>query len=195
MAGGIVGAASLHGIGHHLAQPTEVAQASFPTEGLPRKGASADRAAVTMVECSDFQCPFSKRASHTVDLLLERNEDVAFYHAHLPLGAFEHSELKARAAVAAQRQQGFWVMHDALYTADIRSQDDAIELAARLGLDDERFEQDLSDPASKAEVQRQRNLCVQAGVRGVPTFFINGTRVVGAIPADQLQRVIDQERR
>jgi protein-disulfide isomerase len=168
---------------------------TIPTASLPHKGAIGDAANVTMLECSDFECPFSRRASGTVDELLARNDDLAFYHLHFPLGMFEHSTLKATASVAAQRQGRFWEMHDALYDARIESDADAIALARRLGLDTDRFAADLRAPAVRGEVDRQRGLCKNAGVRAVPTFFINGRRVVGSIPADQFQKVIDEERR
>ena len=168
---------------------------TIPTEGLPHKGASANRTRVTMIECSDFQCPYSRRASKTVDELVAHNVDLAFFHVNFPLGAFEHSRLKARAAVAAQRQGRFWSMHDALFDAPIASDDDALALAERLGLDARRFARDLADPATAAEVDRQRSLCGDVGVRAVPTFFINGRRVVGSIPTDEFQQVIDEERR
>lgn len=172
---------------------TEGERVTIPTEGLPNKGAGFG-AKVTMIECSDFECPFSKRASGTVDELLAHNDDLAFFHVHFPLGMFEHSELEAAASVAAQHQGRFWPMHDALFAASIDSEDAAIELAGRLGLDPVRFAADLRRPATRAEVARQRGLCKDAGVRGVPTFFINGRRVVGSIPIDQFQRVIDEER-
>ncbi len=173
---------------------TATDRVSLPTEGLPHKGAPAERTRVTMIECADFQCPYTHRASKTVDELVARNDDLAFFHVHFPLGIFEHSRLKARAAVAAQRQDHFWSMHDALFAATIESDDEAIDLADRLGLDAPRFARDLADPAVAAEVDRQRALCGDAGVRAVPTFFINGRRVVGSIPAHEFQRVIDQER-
>jgi predicted DsbA family dithiol-disulfide isomerase len=70
-----------------------------------------------------------------------------------------------------------------------------VELARHLGLDSDRFAADLRDPGLHAEVERQRALCKDVGVRAVPTFFINGRRVIGSIPTDQLQRIIDEERR
>jgi protein-disulfide isomerase len=172
---------------------TEGERVTIPTEGLSHKGAGFG-AKVTMIECSDFECPFSKRASGTVDELLAHNDDLAFFHVHFPLGMFERSELEAAASVAAQYQGRFWPMHDALFAASIDSEDAAIELAGRLGLDTVRFAADLRRAATRAEVARQRALCKDAGVRGVPTFFINGRRVVGSIPVDQFQRVIDEER-
>lgn len=179
--------------------PSELVQdderIEIPLAGLPHKGASAAATRVTMVECSDFGCPFSKRASGTVDELIANNDDLAFHHVHFPLGMFEHSELQARASVAAQRQGKFWPMHDALFTTKVTSEHQAIAVAKRLRLDVDRFATDLRAPGVRAEVERQRGLCKAAGVRAVPTFFINGRKVVGSIPTDELQRVIDEERR
>jgi protein-disulfide isomerase len=168
----------------------------IPTAGLPHKGAASDAARVTMIECSDFQCPFSRRAAGTVDELIRRNDDLAFFHTHYPLVPMhEHALLMARTSVAAQRQDRFWDMHDAMFATRVESEAAAIALARRLGLDVARFVSDLDDADVHAEVERQRRLCRDAGVRGVPTFFINGRRVVGSLPTDQLQRVIDEERR
>jgi protein-disulfide isomerase len=168
---------------------------AIPLEGVPHKGAAPEDANVTMVECADYSCPYSKRAAGSVDELLARNDDLAFFHLHFPLGAFAHSVLEAITATAAQRQGRFWAMHDALYDARIESEEDAIALARRLGLDADRFAADLRDPGLRAEVDRQRAVCKRAGVRAVPTFFVNGRRVVGSIPTEQFQRIIDEERR
>jgi protein-disulfide isomerase len=167
----------------------------FPTEGLPRKGAESRHARVEMVVCSDFGCPYSKRAAGTVDELLADNGDLSFHHANLPIGVWKDSELKALASIAAQRQGQFWPMHDALFDAHFESADDAITLARQLGLDEGRFALDLLDPSIHAELRRQQHLCAAAGVRAVPTFFINGRRVVGSVPRHDFQRVIDEERR
>ncbi|HET6583893.1 MAG TPA: DsbA family protein [Nannocystaceae bacterium] len=167
----------------------------IPTRGLPHKGARIDDAGVTMIECSDFQCPFSRRAAGTIDELLAKNDDLAFFHTHFPLEPMHaHAGLMARASVAAQQQGKFWQMHDALFATPIDSEAGAIALARRIDLDPARFSSDLQDPAIHREVDRQRRLCRDAGVRGVPTFFVNGRRVVGSLPLDQLQRVIDDER-
>lgn len=168
--------------------------ADIPTAGLPRKGAADQNTKVVILECADFECPYSRRASKTVDELLERNDDVGFYFLHTPLRRFQHAMLKARAAVAAHRQGAFWLMHDALFDTRVDSEDAAIALADRLGLDAERFAADLADPAVRTEVERQRAACVEAGVTAVPTFFVNGRLVRGALPADELQKIIDDQR-
>jgi protein-disulfide isomerase len=175
--------------------PADDVRVEIPTAGLPHKGAPPKAALVTMVECSDFQCPFSRRAAGSVDQLIAKNDDLAFFHTHFPLdGMHPHALLMARASVAAQRQGKFWEMHDALFATPVDSEAGAIGLAHRIGLDVGHFSADLRDPAINVEVERQRRMCRDAGVRGVPTFFINGRRVVGSLPTDQLQRVIDEER-
>jgi protein-disulfide isomerase len=180
--------------GEQAPQRDEV-RVDIPTHGLPHKGVGEDEAAVAMIECSDFQCPFSRRAARTVDELIANNDDLAVFHTHFPLdGMHPHALLMARASVAAQEQGMFWEMHDALFATPVDSEAGAIGLARRLGLDAGQFSSDLRDPAIHREVERQRRLCRDAGVRGVPTFFVNGRRVVGAVPVDELQRVIDDER-
>jgi len=188
-------AAAVDACGERTVMGSDEDRVTIPTEGLPHKGATIGAARVTMLECSDFDCPYSRRASGTVDELLADNPDLAFFHLHLPLPMHEHAMLKAVASVAAQRQGRFWEMHDALYDARVDSPDAAIALARRLGLDTDRFAADLRDPTVRAEVDRQRALCGNAGVRAVPTFFINGRRVIGSRPTADFQRVIDEERR
>ena len=178
---------------------TVVDPSPIPTAGLPHKGASPDRAAVTMVSCSDFQCPFSARARHTVDELLRDNPDLQFFYTHLPLDRIHpHAGLRARASTAAQKQGRFWKMHDVLYDGlrgeDVVDEASAIALAGELGLDARRFAADLRDTATAAEVQRQSQMCRDQGVRAVPTFFINGREVRGALPTEDFQRVIDDVR-
>ena len=179
-------------------EPLEIAPADqrhqIPTEGLPHKGAAKDEAKITMLVCSDFECRFCKRGARIVNELLARNDDLAFYHLLLPLRSFEFAMLKALAAAAAHRQGAFWPMHDVLYDTRIETPEQAIALAGRLGLDAALFESDLRDPSLKREVERQSDLCKKAGVRAVPTFFINGRRVRGARPVEDFQAIIDEER-
>lgn len=167
----------------------------IPTAGLPHKGAGPADAKVTMLMCSDFECGFCRRGARTVDELLARNDDLAFYHLLLPLPQFEFARLKALAATAAHRQGAFWAMHDALHEESIETPEEAIELARRLGLDAARFAADLRDPSTSAEVDRQSSLCKNARVRAVPYFFINGRRLRGARPIEDFQEMIDEERR
>ncbi|MBC7976364.1 MAG: thioredoxin domain-containing protein [Myxococcales bacterium] len=77
----------------------------------------------------------------------------------------------------------------------MESERDAVALAQRLGLDAGRFAADLRKHEVRAEVERQRGLCKAAGVRAVPTFFINGRKLIGSLPTSDFQRVIDEERR
>jgi protein-disulfide isomerase len=167
----------------------------IPTDGLPHKGAAAADAKVTMLVCADFECGFCRKAARTVNELLARNDDLAFYHLLLPLRQFEFSMLKALSATAAHRQGAFWPMHDALHDEPIETPAEAIELARRLGLDADRFASDLRDPSLRAEVDRQIGLCKGARVRAVPYFFINGRRLRGARPIEDFQEIIDEERR
>jgi protein-disulfide isomerase len=185
----------LHGLGSESPAYDDGDRVDIPTANLPHKGAAPATARVTMLECSDYTCPYCERASHTVDELIARNDDLGFYHLHAPLRSVGPGARAAVAAAAAQRQGAFWPMHDALFHTRIDSDRTAIDLARSLDLDPDRFATDLVDPALHTEVARQRTLCTEAGVRGVPTFFINGRRFVGAQPIEAFQRVIDEERR
>ena len=162
----------------------------------PFRGSAAAR--VTVVEFSDYQCPYCARHHRETLPQLERDYiatgKVRYVARDFPLGKHERARPAAIAAACADEQGRFWEMHDALFATPIRSREGAIALARRLGLDAERFAADLRDPTVRAEVDRQRALCGNAQVRGVPTFFINGRRMVGSRPRHDFQRVIDEER-
>ncbi len=89
-------------------------------------------------------------------------------------------------------------MHDVLYDGlvgeTVVDEASAIALAGELGLDARRFADDLRAPGTGAEVHRQSQMCRDQGVRAVPTFFINGREVRGALPIEDFQRVIDDVR-
>lgn len=162
--------------------------------GLPRQPA-AGGSAVTIVECGEFDDPFSNRAAPTVREVLRRYPGkVAVYFAHFPLPMHARAEPAARAAWAAQQQGMFWPMHDRLF-AEPKKRDgsDFDRMAQELGLDVARFHRDMTSPAAEGEVKRQISLCRSLGVRGTPTFFLNGRMMTGAQPIERFVEVIDEE--
>ena len=140
-------------------------------------------ARVTLVEYGDFQCPYCGRAeSVTRELLRTFGEEVAFVFRHLPLvDVHESAELAAEAAEAAGAQGMFWEMHDLLLDNQGELDfDDLIGYATRLGLDVDRFTQDLMSRRHSMRVARDIESADESGVAGTPTFFINGRRHYGA---------------
>lgn len=154
-----------------------------------------DEAQITVVEYSDFQCPFCARVSSTVQKLLREYPDqVKWVFKHFPLAFHPNAPLAHEAAVAAGAQGKFWEMHD-LLLANQRALNraDLIQYAKQLGLDLDRFVAALDSGQYRAIVERDKAEGARLGVRGTPTFFINGRKLVGAKPISTFQAVIQKE--
>jgi protein-disulfide isomerase len=160
-----------------------------------RRGAPATK--VTIVEFSDFQCPFCKRSEPTVKGILDKyGKDVSLVWMNQPLPFHDHAMDAATAFQAAARQGSdkAWKLHDKMYennTALTRA--DIEKYAGEVGLNTGKFKKDWDDPKVKAEVDQDSKAGTAAGANGTPTFFINGHEVVGAQPADAFEKVIDDE--
>ncbi len=137
-------------------------------------------APVTVVEYGDFECPYCGRAEPVVRELLREFGDVRYVWRHLPLtDVHPRAQLAAEAAEAAGER--FWEMHDLLLShQDALRPDDLIGYAEQLGVDVERFTDDLRMHASAARVAEDVDSADLSGVSGTPTFFINGRRHYGA---------------
>jgi protein-disulfide isomerase len=144
-------------------------------DGVPCRG-PADAPAV-MVLFSDFECPWCALGRELVELLQKQaGSRLRVCFKHLPLiRLHEHSQLAAQAAVAAQRQDRFWPMHDRLFTHQKElARDDLIEHARALGLDLDRFRRDLDSSEVVARVKRDADEAARLRLRGTPSFLING---------------------
>lgn len=156
----------------------------------------AEDPAVTIVEFSDFECPFCKRVNPVLKDLIERYPDqVRIVFRHFPLDRIHPTaRATAEAAVCADEQGGFWAFHDAAFEAgEPLERDDLVETAEGLGLDVATFEACLEDGRAAEVVQRDVDAGVDAGVTGTPAFFINGIRLSGAQQTDAFVRIIEQE--
>ena len=139
-------------------------------------------APVTVVEYGDFECPYCGRAEPVVRELLGGFADVRYVWRHLPLtDVHSHAELAAEASEAAAAQGAFWEMHDLLLThQDALRAPDLMGYAEQLGLDVERFSNDLDEHFGSRRVAEDVDSADLSGVSGTPTFFINGQRHYGA---------------
>jgi Na+/H+ antiporter NhaA len=139
-------------------------------------------ARVTVVEYGDFECPYCGRAEPVVRELLRDFGDVRYVWRHLPLNdVHPRAQLAAEAAEAAADQGGFWEMHDLLLDhQDALRPSDLIGYAEQLGLDVERFTDDLREHAGASRIAEDVDSADLSGVSGTPTFFINGRRHYGA---------------
>lgn len=181
--------------------PSEGAQPSAPSE----VEVSADDdpyigpedAPVVIVEFSDFQCPYCTRfRDQTLDTLLdEYGDQIRFVYRDFPLTQMHQQALGAHiAAECAADQEMFWEMHDAIF--DNQNQLDTESLrryAEDLGLDMDTFNDCLEDEAHHDEVLADLTEGQSYGVRGTPSFFINGRPLVGAQPFENFQAIIDEE--
>jgi protein-disulfide isomerase len=139
-------------------------------------------APVTVVEYGDFQCPYCGQAEPVVRELLQDFADVRYVWRHLPLNdVHSRAQLAAEASEAAAQQGTFWEMHDLLlHNQDALEPDDMMRYAEQLGLDAERFMNDLGERVGAARIADDVDSADLSGVTGTPTFFINGRRHYGA---------------
>jgi protein-disulfide isomerase len=166
-----------------------------PIGDSPAQGGAEAR--ITLVVFSEFQCPFCARVVPTLAKLRERyGDDLRVVWKHHPLPFHERAVPAALAAEAAREQGRFWPMHDQLFAQQAALGPADLERHARgVGLDAARFAARLADPALKARVDADVKLGDNLGVRGTPTFFINGRKLVGAQPLETFIRVIEEEGR
>ena len=161
--------------------------------GAPVKGAA--NAKVTIVEFSDFQCPFCVKAIPQLDALLKAfPNDVRLVYKQFPLDQHNQAELAARASLAAHAQGKFWPLHDKMYANPrIINRTTALAWAKELGLDIPKFTQVLDAPETAAAVKRDMSDGTRAAVSATPTIFINGKKYQGAIEVGQLMPIIQNE--
>jgi len=158
----------------------------------PVKGAA--KAAVTIVEFSDFECPFCAQVQDTLKQVAERyGGDVRLVFKHLPLEGHRNSLAAARAAYCAGEQDRFWQFHDALFASRNLSPDLFYKLATDLGLGREKFTACLSDERSRIAVARDIETAKRYGIDSTPSFLINGKLAKGALTLAGFQNLIERE--
>ncbi|MCX4243507.1 DsbA family protein [Paraliomyxa miuraensis] len=150
---------------------------------------------VTIVEYSDFQCPFCSRLATTLEELQgEYRSDLKLVFKQFPLPMHAQAEPASRAALAAHEQGKFWELHDLMFANQRALSDDELEGYAReAGLDMDRFRKDFQSDAIRDHVQAEMAQGRALGVRGTPAFFVNGRFYSGAQPADQIRAIIEEE--
>jgi protein-disulfide isomerase len=175
------------------AQP-EFVRYDIPSEGFYAIG--PENAPITIVEFSDYQCPFCRRWHDEVyqPLLNEYPGKIRLVYRHLPLTSIHPDAFSAaEASMCAGEQNAYWPFHEKLFSSETLGNGTYIQYAQDLGLDVTSFESCITDHKYQAEVQSDLDFAVNLGVRSTPTFFINGLAVVGAQPLDVFKQVIDKE--
>jgi predicted DsbA family dithiol-disulfide isomerase len=165
-----------------------VALADAPIRGNPD-------APVTVVEFSDFQCPYCARSRPTVNRVREVYGDkVRWAFRHFPLGFHTQAPKAGEAAACAGDQGKFWAMHDHLFANPGKlSVPDLKTSAADLGLDTAAFDQCLDSGKHADRIVSDSEAGARYGVSGTPAFFINGRPLIGAQPFEAFAQVIDDE--
>ena len=150
-------------------------------------------AKVTIVEFSDFQCPYCARVTPTLERIkAEYGDDVRLIFKHLPLPNHARAPAAHAASEAAHRQGKFWEMHDKIFEKPRDLAPATFErYASEIGLDVERYKRDVVSDSVKNQVDADLRQSRDLGVNSTPAFFINGRYVAGAKPFESFKRVID----
>ncbi len=154
-------------------------------------------ALITLVEFSDFQCPYCARAVPIIkELTAEYPDKIKWVFKNYPLASHADAPLAHRAALAAGEQGKFWEMHDLIFAGQgAIKRDDLLAAARKLGLDMPQFTAGLTTSRFQQQMSADREEGERAGVTGTPTFFINGTALVGAAPLAAFEQAIDSQLR
>lgn len=152
-------------------------------------------AKLTITVYSDFQCPFCSRVVPTVHQIAEAyGEQVKIVFRNYPLSFHQFAQKAAEASECANVQGKFWEMHDSLFAHNTALTNDNLKMyAGQIGLDQEKFDSCLDNGDMKAEVQKDFEAGVAAGVQGTPAFIINGELISGALPFEDFKTVIDKQ--
>lgn len=180
--------------------PSKAVMAKMNLTGEPFKGAKD--AKVTIVEYSDFQCPFCKRGYDTIEnqVLKQYDGKVKFYFRNFPLPFHPWAMPGAIAAecAKAQKPEAYWKLYDAYFQhqSEVNPQnvkEKAQEYLKDSGIDMAKWGTCYDNKETAAKVNAQHDEGASLGVTGTPAFFINGRMLVGAQPFEQFKNVIDDE--
>jgi len=180
-------------------RPADDAKAVYKVsiDGSAAKG-PAD-ALVTIVEVSDFECPFCRRAAPTLKQLEDQYRGkVRFVFKHNPLPFHPRATPAANAAEEARAQGGdakFWAMHDALFGAPSLDEAAMLQAARDAGVDPARVKAAIDGNRYRDRIERDQKLALSLGATGTPSFFVNGRKLVGAQPLPVFQALVDEELR
>lgn len=160
----------------------------------PSRG--ADDAIVTLVEFSDFECPYCKQATSVLDQLLDAYGDrVRLVYRHYPLDNLHpHARKASEASLCAQEQDKFWVMHDQMFASQRSLGVDGLKaLAVAAGLEAEPFSSCLDSGRHQQAVEADFQAGLRIGIDRTPAFLINGRYISGSPTYDALEAIVEQE--
>lgn len=183
---------------HFAQEPKKIDPENRPMWGDPN-------ASIKIVEFSDFQCPYCKRAAFNLKpSLADFKKDIAFYFVNYPLDKSCNSNITrpmhtqacnaARASLCASQQGKFWEYHDLIFKNQRGINEKIfIELAGQAGLDKKKFNQCIKSEEIEALIQKDIELAKTLGVSGTPAVFINGRKMKGWAYKDLLRAVLEKE--
>ncbi|MBL8188557.1 MAG: thioredoxin domain-containing protein [Acidobacteria bacterium] len=163
-------------------------------EGAPFKGAT--NAPVTIIEFSDFHCPFCSKVQSTLTQVMARyGEKVKLVYRNFPIDQLHpQARRAAEAAKCAQEQGKFWEYHDRLYSGSADASTEKLKaLAQAAGLDAAGFESCLASSRVQTAIQKDVEEGIRLGLTGTPAFLVNGRLLSGAQPLESFIRVIEEE--
>lgn len=182
-------------------QPTAAEEAAAPDTDIKITKDDyiygSEDAPITIVEFSDFQCPYCSSFHPTLKQIVDEYPDqVRWVYKHFPLSSIHPMAQSAAEASECAGEEGgndaFWNFADALYDNQQNlSRDTYVSIATDLGLDVKDFTECIDDRDFQEKVQSDYQRGVAAGVRGTPGSFINGQSVSGAVPYENLKQIID----
>jgi protein-disulfide isomerase len=151
-------------------------------------------APVTLVQYGDYECPYTGAAFPIIkDIQSRMNDGLRFVFRNFPIGSHPHAQHAAEAAEAAGRQGQFWEMHDLLFENQKHLRDEDVRgYADKLGLDVELFAKEVDEHVHATRVHDDFMTGVRSGVRGTPTFYINGVRNDGAYGMEPLLAALER---
>jgi protein-disulfide isomerase len=159
----------------------------------PAKGPA--QAPVTIVEFSDFECPYCKRINPAIQQVREHYGDkVRIVFRQFPLSIHANAQKAAEASLCANEQGRFWEMHDLMFEDQKNLGVDSLkQKAITLELDGDRFNQCLDSGQHAETVRSDLRAGAVVGVSGTPALFVNGRFLNGAVPFEQVAAIIDDE--
>jgi protein-disulfide isomerase len=150
---------------------------------------------VTIVEYTDYQCPYCSRVQPTLDrIFTEYKDQVNLVFKDFPLDFHKDAKGAHNAALCAADQNKFWEFHDVVFKNQQKiGTDDLKKYGADLGLDVEKFNACVDQRTHEKTVMANQQEGQMLGVTGTPCFFVNGRALKGAVPFEQFKALIDEE--
>ncbi len=152
----------------------------------------AKDAKVTIIEFSDFECPYCRRVQPTLKRLLKEYEgQVRLVFRDFPLSFHKNAQKAAEAAQCAGDQDKFWPYHDKLFEQTALAVDDLKKYASEMSLDMDQFNACLDNGKYAQEVVKDMQDGQAVGVNSTPSFFVNGQPLSGAVPYERFQELVE----